>query len=205
MINRVDYSPDGTPADLNFGGTFQVNDRVRLGLRALFPTGKLKYEYTSTLTVGDSSISGSGTSSVQYPSHLALGAEYRPQNEYRPMLYLETELHTYSELADQFNDVLEIRAGAEQQIVPGAPARFGVVYASSPTDKDQASTRFTAGIGFVLRDLTADFGLEFGEINYSADDMFPQSLYGEADRTDRDRIETGLFRGMVSLRWNLGK
>ncbi|MBK8130826.1 MAG: hypothetical protein IPK53_18610 [bacterium] len=205
LVQRADFSPQGTPADLNFGGAYQINERVRLGLRALFPAGKLKYEYTSTISIGDSTTTGSGTQTVKYPSHLALGAEYRPQNEFRPMLYLETELHTYSEVSDEMNDVVELRAGAEQQIVPGAPARFGLVYATSPTDKDRATTLFTAGIGFKLGEMKADFGLEFGELNYTADDLFPQSLYGEIDRIDRDRIETGLFRGMISLSWELWK
>ncbi len=40
MVYRSDYSLDGTPADLNFGGTYDVNPRVRLGARALFPDRK---------------------------------------------------------------------------------------------------------------------------------------------------------------------
>lgn len=202
-VNRADYSPAGTPADLNFGGTYDLNPRVRLGARALFPAGKLKYDYTVSETVGDTTYRGEGTSSIRYPSHLALGVQYRPQNEYRPLVYFETEMHTYSEVEDGMNDVLEFRAGAEQQIVPGTPARFGLVYSTSPTDKDQASALFTAGIGFVLRQMRADFGLEFGEMNYSDDDLFPQAYYGEANRTDRDKVESAVFRGMISLSWDL--
>ncbi len=97
------------------------------------------------------------------------------------------------------NDVLEFRAGAEQQIVPGTPARFGLVYSTSPTDKDRASTLFTAGVGFMLRQLHIDFGLEFGEMNYASDDLFPQALYGETNREERDKVETAVFRGMISL------
>ncbi len=202
QVTRVDYTPKGTPADMNFGATYDINPRVRVGARALFPTGKLKYEYTSTVTLGDSAERGKGTSTVTYPSHVALGVQYRPQNVYRPLVYFETEMHTFSQVSDGLNDVLEFRAGAEQQIVPGTPARFGIVYATSPSDKDRASTLFTAGIGFVLREMRADFGLEFGEINYAADDLFPQSLYGEDNRDSRDRVETALFRGMISLTWD---
>lgn len=203
MVYRADYSLDGTPADLNFGGTYDVTPRVRLGARALFPTGKLKYEYTNVSSIGDTTQRSEGNSSVKYPSHLAIGVQYRPQNEFRPLVYFETEMHTFSEVSDDLNDVLEFRAGAEQQIVPGTPARFGVVYSTSPADKDQASTLFTAGVGFVLRQLHIDFGLEFGEINYADDDRFPQALYGELDRTDRDRVETSLFRGMVEFSYEL--
>ncbi len=203
LVNRVDYTPDGTPAELNFGGTYDVNDRIRVGARALFPTGELKYKFTSNQSVGDTTTRFEGTSSVKYPSHLAVGLQYRPQNEFRPQVYLETEMHTFSEVSDELNDVLEFRAGAEQQIVPGTPARFGLVYSTSPTDKDRASALFTAGVGFILRNMRADFGLEFGEMNYAADDLFPQSLYGETNREDRDRVETAVFRGMISLGWEL--
>lgn len=203
MSQNVNYSPDGTPADLNFGGTYDFSPRVRVGARALFPTGKLKYEFTNNMTIGDTTTQTTGTSSVQYPSHLALGVQYRPQNEFRPQVYFETEMHTFSQVDESLNDVLEFRAGAEQQIVPGTPARFGLVYATSPSDKDRATTLFTAGIGFSLRQMHADFGLEFGEMNYAADDLFPQSLYGETDRADRDRVETAVFRGMMSLSWEL--
>ncbi len=203
QVYRADYSPDGTPADLNFGATYDLNERVRFGARALFPTGKMKYEFTATNSIGDSTTRVKGTSSAKYPSHIAAGVQYRPRNEYRPMIYGEAEIHTYSEVAEGFDDVIEFRAGAEQQIVPGTPARFGIVYATSPTDKDRATTLFTAGVGFVLRRMHADFGLEFGEMNYSSDDLFPQSLYGGVNRSDRDRVETALFRGMLSLSWEL--
>ncbi|MBL0061496.1 MAG: hypothetical protein IPP40_08445 [bacterium] len=203
LVNRVDYTPDGTPADLNFGGTYDINPRVRVGARALFPTGDLKYKFTSIESVGDTTSRFEGTSTVKYPSHLAVGVQYRPQNEFRPQVYFETEMHTFSEVSDDLNDVLEFRAGAEQQIVPGTPARFGLVYSTSPTDRDRASALFTAGIGFILRNMRADFGLEFGEMNYASDDLFPQALYGETNRDDRDRVETAVFRGMISLAWEL--
>ncbi|NUO18902.1 hypothetical protein HUU59_05585 [bacterium] len=200
---HVDYSLDGMPVDVNFGGTYDINERVRVGARALFPTGKLKYEVRNNITIGDSTTSTTADGRVTYPAHIAAGVQYRPQNEYRPQVYFESELHTFSQVDDGLNDVLEFRAGAEQQIVPGTPARFGIVYATSPSDKDRATTLFTAGIGFTLRRMHADFGLEFGEMNYAADDLFPQSLYGETDREDRDRVETAVFRGMMSLTWEL--
>ncbi|MBK6766609.1 MAG: hypothetical protein IPG71_09935 [bacterium] len=202
-VMRTDFALDGTPADINFGGSFDLSPRVRLGTRLLFPAGELKYESTNTMLVGSSSTEFNQTSTVQYPSHIALGVQYRPQNEFRPELYFESELHTYSEIADEFNDALEFRAGAEQQIVPGTPARFGIVYSTSPTDKDRAATLFSAGVGFVLRNMRADFGLEFGEINYAADDLFQQSIYGDDNRTDRDHVETSVFRGMIELSWGL--
>ncbi|MCB9365705.1 MAG: hypothetical protein H6508_00760 [Calditrichaeota bacterium] len=203
QVFTSEFSPRGTPAEFNLGATCDLSERVRVGLRALLPTGEMKYDYQTTQFIGDSASRYSGTSTVQYPSHIAAGVQYRPRNEFRPMIYGEAEVHTYSEVADGLDDVIELRAGAEQQIVPGTPARFGIVYATSPSDKDRATTLFTAGVGFILRNMRADFGLEFGELNYASDDLFPQSLYGETDRSDRDRVETALFRGMIELSWSL--
>jgi hypothetical protein len=203
LVTRTDYTPSGTPTEINFGFMYDASPRVRVGARALFPAGKFKYDFENTFSVGDSTIHSNGTSESTYPSHIALGLQYRPQNLFRPMVYLETEMHTFSEVADGLNDVMEFRAGAEQQVVPGTPARFGIVYSTSPYDKDRANALFTAGVGFIMRNMRADFGLEFGEMNYSSDDLFPQSLYGEDDRTDRDRVETSVFRGMISLAWDL--
>ncbi|MCC6476931.1 hypothetical protein IT157_07730 [bacterium] len=203
METRADYSLESSPAEVNFGGAYDLNERVRFAARALFPTGKLKYEADVESMIGDSLFESTAKSTVKYPSHIALGVQYRPQNDYRPFLYLEGEIHTYSDVQEDYDNVFEIRAGAEQQIIPGAPARIGLVYANSPSDKDRASTLFTAGIGFQLQKMHADFGMELGEMNYTSPDVFPQSLYGEADRIDSDRVETALFRGMISLSWEL--
>lgn len=203
QVYRTDYALDGTPADITFGGTYDLNPRVRLGTRLMFPAGELKYKAASTQSIGSATSESEYTAKAQYPSHIAVGVQYRPQNEFRPQVYFESELHTYSEIADEYNDALEFRAGAEQQIVPGTPARFGVVYSTSPTDKDRAATLFTAGVGFILRNMRADFGLEFGEINFASDDLFQQSLYGDDNRTDRDHVETSVFRGMIELSWGL--
>jgi hypothetical protein len=116
---------------------------------------------------------------------------------------LEGEVHTFHDVGEPYNNSFEIRAGAEQQVVPGAPVRLGFVYASSPLEKDRATTKFTAGIGFKLQKLDADFGVEVGKMNYVSPDLFPQALFGGTNRVDLDRVETTLFQGMISLRYNI--
>ncbi|MBU0690981.1 hypothetical protein KKH18_04115 [bacterium] len=201
-VERYEFSPSGTPAEFNLGATYKINERVSVGARALMPTGDFSYDQEYTHMEADTTVFTSEFDQT-YPKHFAVGVQYRPQNEFRPLLMLEGELHTYSDVQDYLDDSFEIRAGVEQQVVPGTPVRFGFVYMSSPEDKERANTLFTAGIGFGLDRLTGDFGVEIGRINYSDADLFPQSLYGDADRTDSDKVETALFRGMISLSWAL--
>ncbi len=202
-INHADYSPDGTPAEFTFGLGYDLNERVSFGARALLPTGDFKFERETRSTLGDSSIFGGGTATVTYPSHFAAGVRYRPQHEFRPVLLLEGEIHTYSDVAENMDNTFEIRAGAEQLVTPDSPVRLGFVYYTHPEDEDRATALFTAGVGFHVQKLTGDFGVEIGKINYTHTDMFPQSLYGDNDRSDPDKVETSLFRGMVTMRYAL--
>jgi hypothetical protein len=193
QVTRTEYKPNGTPMEFNVGAICKVSPRVQLGGRALLPVG---FEIQST------PLSATALTS-RYPSRYTAAVEYRPQSEFRPLLMLEGEIITYKNVSSNFDDTFEIRAGAEQQVVPGVPVRIGFVYASSHEDKDRASTLFTAGIGFSLQKMSGDLGLEIGQINYQIADLFPQSLYGGTNRTDLDRIETDVFRGMFTLRYDL--
>ena len=204
IVNQTDYSPDGNFAEMAFGVTYAVSPRVTLGLRTLTPLGDYTVKRDYRYILGDSTlVQGSQPSTVTYPSHYALGVKYQPRGEYHPVLLLEGEIHTNSDLDPNLDDTFEIRAGAEQQLVPGAPVRFGFVYANAPSDKERATTLFTAGIGFTLQKFHGDLGVELGKMNYQARDLFPQSLYGNADRTDLDHVETALFRGLITLSYAL--
>ncbi len=203
LVQHVDYSPDGTPAEFNLGFCYDLNDRITLGARALLPTGDFKFKADSRSTIGDSVRAASGVFTATYPSHFALGVQYRPEHEFRPTLMLETEIHTFEDVSDELSNTFEIRAGAEQIITPGAPMRLGFVYYTHPEDDSRATALFTAGVGFRLQKMTADFGVEMGKMNYTSADMFPQSLFGDDNRVDYDRVETSLFRGLITLRYAL--
>jgi len=203
VVNRVSYRPAGVPSELAVGGTYEINSRVTVGARALIPAGDFRFNQTGTLRTGVTDTSAEGEVTVSYPGHYAVGVQYRPRNEFRPLLLLEGEIHTYSRVADNYDDTFEIRAGAEQEIVPGAPARVGFVYATSPEDKNRASSVFTAGIGFHQGRFRQDVGLEFGRINYLSPDLFPQSLFGDLERSDSDRVETAQLRLLLTLTYEL--
>jgi len=200
LVTRSEYSPNGTPAEFTIGATYQLNDRVSFGARALMPTGDFKYDSEYTQMDSDTTVINS-TFTQTYPGRFAAGIQYRPQNQFRPVVLLEGEYLTYSDVQKYFDDTFELRGGVEQQIMPGTPVRFGFVYMTSPEDRERANTFFTAGIGFHLQKLTGDFGVEIGRINYTQSDLFPQSLFGDTDRSDSDKIETSLFRGMITLSW----
>ncbi len=204
ILNQTDYSPDGTLAETALGMTYVVSSRLTIGGRALLPLGDYTVNRDYRYDLGDSTmLRGSQATTVTYPSHYALGVMYQPRGEYRPKLMLEGELHTTSDLAPDLDDTFEIRAGAEQELVPGTPVRFGFVYTTSAGDKERASTLFTAGIGFTLQKFHGDLSVELGKMNYQARDLFPQSYYGDTDRTDLDRVETALFRGLITLSYEL--
>lgn len=202
LVNEVDYSTKGMPAEFNVGLEYQVSERVALGGRALIPTGNYKFNFDGRSFVGDEVSTASGTTEVTYPAHYGLGVEFHPQHEFRPRLFLEGEIHTYRDVQENYDNTFEIRAAAEQQIMPGSPVRLGFVYYTAPDQKDRANTFFTAGIGFHIQRLTTDFGVEVGKINYNESDRFPQSLFGDTDRTDNDRVETALFRGLATLKYS---
>ena len=203
VVNRVSYRPEGVPSELAVGGTYEINPRVTVGARALFPAGDFKFKQTGTLRTGVSETTAEGSVTVSYPAHYAVGVQYRPQSEFRPLLLLEGEVHTYSRVSDLYDDTFEIRAGAEQEVVPGAPVRVGFVYATSPEDKNRAGSIFTAGIGFHQGRFSQDMGIEFGRINYISPDLFPQSLFGDTDRSDEDRVETAQLRLLLTLKYEL--
>jgi hypothetical protein len=209
-VDQIDYSPKGTPAEFNVGALYQLNDRIAFGARALMPTGDYKFEKK----VVDNGFSkgvlldtiATGDITQKYPSHFAVGVQYRPQNEYRPILNFETEIHTYNDVSEDFDNTFEFRAGAEQQVVPGVPVRIGFDYYTAPSNSEETTTLYSAGIGFRLQKMSGDFGFELGKINYTNADLFPQSLYtgNTADnRKDKDHVETSLFRGMITLRYDL--
>jgi hypothetical protein len=203
IVNSVKYKPSGTPAELTIGATYVLDPRVTFGARALVPMGKYKFDQTGVFEHDTISLRSTGTTEVTYPKQFAAGVTFRPQNEFRPVLHVEGEFRTYSDIADSYNDVWEFRAGAEQQVVAGVPIRVGFAYTTSPSDKDKATTVFTVGMGFRLSHIAGDIGVEMGRMNSTSPDLFPQSLYGGTNRTDLDRVETSLFRGLVTLKYEL--
>lgn len=202
-INRVEYAPEGSPAEFTIGAAYEISERVTVAGRALMPTGDFEFEQEGTFSSAAGEETGSGNMTITYPSHYGLAVQYRPRNEFRPVLNLEGEIHTYSDIADGFDDTFELRAGIEQMVVPGSPVRVGFVYYTSPVEKERATTLFTAGVGFILDKLTGDFAIEVGKLNYTEVDLFPQALFGDDNRTDFDQVETALFRGMITLGWAL--
>lgn len=202
-VDRVKYSNVGAPGEVNFGAAWAFSDRFKIGARALMPTGDYKFKQDGSFWHGDTLRTAGGDVKVKYPSRFSAGLQFRPASEFRPLLILEGEVLTWHQTDPTFNNTFEIRAGVEHQVVPGAPVRFGYVYTTSPSDKNRASSVFTAGIGFMVQKLTCDFGVELGTINYVSPDMFPQTLYGGTNRTDNDRVETDVFRGMMTLKYDL--
>jgi hypothetical protein len=207
LEDHIDFSPKGTSGEINIGALYPVNDRISIGARALMPTGKYKFGSTVTsnsysMTVDNDTLK-SGDIEQKYPSHYGVGVQYRPQNEYRPVLSFDTEIHKYKDILPEWDNTWEFRAGVEQQVVPGIPVRLGLVYYTSPASDEQATTLYTAGIGFKVEKFSGDLGVELGKINYSNDDLFPQTLYDQTNRIDRDHVETAWFRGMITLRYEL--
>jgi len=203
LVERFKYSNKGFPGELNFGAAYVINDRVKVGARVLLPTGEYKFKSDGTLTHGDTLFTGGGDQIIKYPKRLSLGVQFRPASEYRPLLLLEGEVYTYHDTDPTLKNTFEIRAGVEHQVIPGAPVRFGYTYSTSPTDANRANSMFTAGIGFIVRNLSFDFGVELGTINYIQSDLFAQHFYGDPDRLNNDHVETDVFRGMLSVKYDL--
>jgi hypothetical protein len=209
MVQRVRYSNSGAPGEINFGATYDVSARLKVGARALLPTGEYKFSRDGSFTHYSADSAGpitenyAGDITETYPKRLSLGVQYRPQSEFRPVLMLEGEVYTYHDTDPAFDNTFEIRAGVEQQVVPGAPIRFGYVYSTSPSDQERAASLFTAGIGFAVQKLNCDLGVELGTFSYTSPDLFPQHLYGVADRINNDRVDTNIFRGIVTLTYDL--
>lgn len=202
IVTRTEYSLDGVPSEMTVGLAYDLSERVSLGARSLFPTSRFDYDaHTQKEQKGDTSYSDT-TLSVRYPSRFGLGVQFRPRNEFMPRLVLEGEYITYSDVQEVWDDVIEIRAGVEQQVVRGVPVRAGFFYAKAPDSNERALAVFSTGIGFQYKKALADFGMEVGKINYTYPDLFPNTRFGGA-RIDVDRVETGLWRGVVSVRYEL--
>ena len=198
QVTRIEYSPDGIPAEMIFGAAYECSERISLGARALFPTGDYKFKRDAFVQDGDSVHTTNGSVIVTYPSRYSLGVQYRPQNVYSPRIMLEAEIINFSQSRSDWSNVFDLRAGVEQQVVRGVPVRAGVYFSDAPDDEERTMSIFTAGIGFKHKQITADFGMEFGKVNYTHPDLFPNTRFG-GERTNVDRVETGLWRGMISL------
>ena len=214
MVQRVKYTNSGAPGEVNFGAMYDLSERLKIGARVLLPTGEYKFKRDGGFThynynaPADTSVKTiteayAGDITEQYPKRISLGVQYRPKSEFRPVLMLEGEVFTYHDTDPSFDNTFEIRAGVEQEVVPGAPVRFGYVYATSPTDQERAASLFTAGIGFSIQKLHCDVGAELGTFAYTSPDLFPQHLYGGTDRVNSDRVQTDVFRGIVTLTYDL--
>ncbi|MFH1011745.1 MAG: hypothetical protein V1784_11000, partial [bacterium] len=202
IVTRTEYSLDGIPSEIVVGIAGELSERVSLGARVLFPTSDFDFDTETRAEPEGAAMFSSGTVCLRYPSRFGLGVQYRPRSDFMPRILFEGEVVTYSQTRDDWDDVFEIRAGVEQQVVRGIPVRAGFFYAKAPDNSERSLATFSTGIGLRHKRLYADFGMELGKVNYTYPDLFPNTRFGGA-RVDVDRVETGLWRGVVSVHYEL--
>jgi len=202
IVTRTEYSLDGIPSEVILGVAGELSERVSLGARVLFPTSDFDYDTKTRIQQEGDTVFSDGSVCMRYPSRFGLGVQYRPRSDFMPRIFFESELVTYSQTRDDWDDVFELRAGVEQQVMHGIPVRAGFFYGKAPDNSERSLATFTTGVGFRHRKFFADFGMELGKVNYTYPDLFPNTRFGGA-RVGVDRVETGLWRGVMSVRYEL--
>ncbi len=202
IVTHTEYSLDGIPSEIIAGIAGDLSERVSLGARALFPTSRFDFDTKTRIEQGGDTVFSSGTLSQRYPSRFGLGVQYRPRSDFMPRILFEGEYVTYSDVHDGWDDVFEMRCGVEQQVMRGVPVRAGFYYTKAPDNSERSLATFSMGIGMQVRRFFADFGMELGRVAYTNPDLFPNTRFGGV-RVDMDRVETGLWRGIVSVHYEL--
>lgn len=146
-----------------------------------------------------------GSFEITYPHEVVIGVAYRPRARMRTTVRADAGWAQWSEywhdlLGDlELQDIWDLRLGIEHVFYNDLPVRFGFSYRPSPRDDEVTTTAFTFGGGLTIGPLRTDIAFEVANREYRYEDLFQDSLFGGADRIQRDAVKEASTSAFVTL------
>jgi hypothetical protein len=146
-----------------------------------------------------------GSFEVTYPHEFVIGASYRPRARMRTTVRADAGWTQWSEYRHdllgelELQDVWDLRLGIEHIFYNDLPVRFGFSYRPSPRDDEVTTTAFTFGGGLTIGPLRTDIAFEVANREYHYEDLFQDSLFGGADRIQKDAVKEAATSAFVTL------
>jgi uncharacterized protein (UPF0333 family) len=128
------------------------------------------------------------------PTEYRFGMQYQPRNIMRTWFNLDAEYVQWTDVADAYDDCLNIYAGVEHFVENRLPLRLGFQSTTSYLRNVEAdgsiiakkivTPQISAGTGFDLaKNFTLDFGFAYSWREYEALDLFMDSYYNDKTYT----------------------
>ncbi|MCC7431470.1 outer membrane protein transport protein [bacterium] len=120
---------------------------------------------------------------VDYTNWKSIGTDTTFTGESERNLYRSTSLYQTINLdsslapTGKFQDTWEFRFGVEYIFENGLPVRFGFNYAPTYVFKDVIYTNVSVGTGWEFGNLSLDFAIALGSVDYQQNHLFSPELY----------------------------
>lgn len=183
------------------GVSARINKRLGIGATYTFKT-TLDRTIDWAKTYGGVEVSSATNAKEDYilPSEFRLGINYQPRNIMRTWFNLEGEYVRFSEIGDQYDDVINFYAGVEHNIKYSLPFRFGFQATNSYLRTVEADNSIivkriitpmiTGGSSIPLTDkLHLDLGFGYSWREYEALDLFHDSYYDDRQYTGENSYQ----------------
>jgi len=183
------------------GVSARINKRLGIGATYTFKT-TLDRTIDWVKTYGGVEVSSTTNAKEDYilPSEFRLGINYQPRNIMRTWFNLEGEYVRFSEIGDQYDDVINFYAGVEHNIKYSLPFRFGFQATNSYLRTVEADNSIivkriitpmiTGGSSIPLTDkLHLDLGFGYSWREYEALDLFRDSYYDDRHYTGENSYQ----------------
>ncbi|MFQ5582976.1 MAG: hypothetical protein ACE5GL_00900 [Calditrichia bacterium] len=203
---------DNTPVVFTLGAIYDLNKRISLGSHLQLPYS-LKYNFS------DSILTGAGKETIEYPTQLTVGFEYRAQQVLEAKLNIDFTYEWWSKTnyssddpTSRFrnktlDDALAIKVGIEHIFHNKIPFQLGYQFRTSYSNRSTISrSLITAGTGFRGRNWQVEAAGGFSGLDYRFGDLFDDTMYG-GDRhlSPIDDVSENFFFGLVTLKINIQK
>ena len=202
-LNRsldLNSSLDGMPIIVQPGLSYHVDQRLTIGA-----SYRLPYTLKTKISILQDTLRSSSTREVKYPARFGTGIDYRFQNILTARLMLDYYYDFWSKLTDtrnigrRFEDTYRINVGVEQTFFNNVDFRVGFAYQTLKETKSLTRFSVTAGLGFNFSNVEINLAAGFSNSNHNQKDLYNNALYGEATRTDLDRVSWSETFGRIDF------
>ncbi len=166
--------------------------------------------FDGTAFVPDAGAPALGDYEIEYPTTVAFGFAYRPQNKLRTVFTIEARRRFWEKLNDSWADAVseaastvtnlglrntwDFRLGVEHLFYNGMPARFGFRFVENYADRDSDRVVFSAGTGYAFEDLHVDITGQYTRQTTRQDFLFGSGASGVPNPGVTPKVEDSGIR-----------